>query len=75
MRNKNGCLSEMKNYRAITLSNTVTKIFESMLMNAVKSTDRVDMYQFGFKQSHSATLCTQVLKSLVDYYLRRGKDV
>ena len=55
----------MNDYRAITLSKTLTKIFESILMNAVMSTDVVDMYQFGFKQSHSTTLCTQVLKLLL----------
>ena len=30
VQNKNGCLSDMNNYRAITLSNTLTKIFESI---------------------------------------------
>ena len=67
----------MNDYRAITLSNTLTKIFESILMNAVMSTDVVDMYQFGFKLSHSTILCrtTQVLKTVVDFYLRWGNNV
>ena len=75
VKNKNGCLSDMSNYRAITLSNTLATIFESILMNAAMSTDVVNMHQFGFKQSHSTTLCTQVLKTVGDYYSRRGSDV
>ena len=44
-------------------------------MNAVMSTDVVNMFEFGFKQSHSTNLYTQELITVVDYYLRRESDV
>ena len=69
------CLSDINNYRAVTLSNTLTIIVVSIVVNAVMKTDVVDMYQFGVKQSHSTTLSIQVLRTIIHYYLRRGRDV
>ena len=34
-----------------------------------------DTHQFGFKKSHSTGLCTYVLKSTVDYYIKNGSHV
>jgi len=48
---KGGDLTDVKNYRAIALSNS--KIMESVLLHKVKSTDASDNYHFGFKSGHS----------------------
>ena len=34
-----------------------------------------NMHQFGFKKSHATGLCTYVLKSTVDYYIKNGSHV
>ena len=34
-----------------------------------------DKFQFGFKQGHSTSLCTCVVKKVVDYYISRGSHV
>jgi hypothetical protein len=72
---KNGDLSDVNNYRAIALSNSVSKILESALYNVVESTEQVDEYQFGFKKKYSCAMCTHVFKKTVGYYCQNGSHV
>jgi len=72
---KTGDLSDVNNYRAIALSNSVTKILESLLYCFIESHVAADEYQFGFKKNHSSALCTHVLKETVNYYLQNGSHV
>jgi len=48
---KSGDLTDTNNYRAIALSNAITKILESVLFYFIDSYDSADEYQFGFKKS------------------------
>ena len=66
IKNKNGNTADMNNYRVIALSNMLTKIFESVIIDAVEMQDDADIYQFGFKHGHSTTLCIKVLS--VNYW-------
>jgi len=54
---KGGDLTDVNNYRAIALSNSISKIVESVFMNRLTSTDDNDCYQFGFKSGHSTGMC------------------
>jgi hypothetical protein len=72
---KNGDLSDANNYRAIALSNAMTKILESVLYNFVQSTDKADNYQFGFSKKQSCATCTYVFKQTVDYYRQNNSHV
>ena len=67
--------SDINNYRAIALSNSITKIFEAILIGKVKSFNDNDCYQFGFKVGHSTGHCTNIMKKVVDYYTSRGSHV
>ena len=31
--------------------------------------------QFGFKSKHSTTLCTTILKEIINYYVRRNSNI
>jgi hypothetical protein len=75
VKNKSGDLSDIGNYRAIALSTSISKILESVLFQFVLSVDDIDKCQFGFKQGHSTTICTNVLKSVIGYYTSRGSHV
>ena len=55
---KTGDLTEVNNYRAIALSNAVTKILEHILFNYLADKEEVDDFQFGFKKRHSTADCT-----------------
>jgi len=72
---KTGDLTDVNNYRAIALSNTVSKILETLLFNFVESQHVADEYQFGFKKRHSTALCTDVFKKTVDHYRKNGSHV
>ena len=66
-----GNMNDPNNYRAIALSNTVSKILESIFLQQVNTTSASDMYQFGFK----AGLCTKMLKDVVKYYTDSGSHI
>jgi hypothetical protein len=76
LKNKTGDLTDVNNYRAIALSNSMSKILESVILNSFLSCDKQeDVYQFGFKRGHSTTAGCFVLKSIIDYYRKRGSHV
>lgn len=72
---KTGDLTDVNNYRAIALSNSVSKILETLLFSFVESQHIADEYQFGFKKNHSTALCTDVFKKTVDYFRKNGSHV
>jgi len=70
-----GDLTDVNNYRAIAVSNTGSKILESVLGEFVVTHDTIDDYQFGFGKNHSTASCTHVFKQTIDYYTQRGSHV
>jgi len=62
-------------YRAITLSNSISKILESLLFDIIIKDDDIDEYQLGFRKSVSIAFCTHVFKNTVDYYRRNNSRV
>ena len=72
---KSDDLSDVNNYRAIALSNVISKFFEHLVFHYITSIDDIDIYQFGFKKRHSTADCTYVFKHTVDYYRRHGSHV
>ena len=52
VKNKSGDLTDVNNYRAITLSNAMTKILEIILLSKISYSKECDNYQFGFKKGH-----------------------
>jgi len=71
---KGGTLADVNNYWAITLSNLVTKLFESVILNKFQSSSDIDAYQFGFKKGHSTAQCTGAMLSLTASQLKRVHD-
>jgi len=72
---KTGDMTDVNNYRAIALSNSITKILESLLYKFIDSQDAADEYQFGFKKNHSTAICTHVFKKTVSHYRQNGSHV
>lgn len=75
VKNKGGDLTDVDNYRAIALSNCVTKILESIILCYVSDCAISSDLQFGFKVGHSTSLCTYAVKETIDYYTNRGSQV
>ena len=59
-------ICDVNNYRAIAISSTILKVFESVILNAITTVAEGDEMQFGFKSGLSTGLCTNVLKTTVD---------
>ena len=74
---KTGDLSDVDNYYAITLSNSISKIIESLLFDIIETVDDIDDYQFGFQKGVSTAMCrpTDAFKSTVDYYCSNGSHI
>lgn len=71
LKNKSGDVTDV-NYRAITLSNSITKFFELVVSRFTVSEDKSDAYQFGFRKGQSTALCTYVLRKVIRHYMQRG---
>ena len=67
VKNKSGDLCDANNYRAIALSNAISKILESLLCDYIESIDDVDLYQFGFSRSLSTGVFLMRSKTLLTF--------
>ena len=54
------------------MSNSISKIFESLLSELIASDEVIDDYQFGVQKGVSTAFCTHVFKSTVDCYRLNG---
>lgn len=76
LKNKSADISDVNNYRAIALSNCLSKVLEAVILDVFQSCDTSDdCHQFGFKKNHSTALGYGVLKSVIDYYRNHGSYV
>ena len=76
LKNKSGDLSDINNYRAVALSNCLSKLLELLMLNCFQSCDNYeDVYQFGYKKKHSTSMACTVLKGVIDYYGSNGSYI
>ena len=57
---KSDDLSDVNNYRAIAISTAMSKLFEHVIADSIRTVSDCDRYQFGLKEGHSTALCTSV---------------
>jgi len=72
VKSKTGDLNDINNYRAIAISISMSKSFDCVTADEVRSYSEYDSYQFGFKAGNSAGQCINVVKNVVQYYTSRG---
>jgi Reverse transcriptase (RNA-dependent DNA polymerase) len=72
LHDKSGDSSDVNDYRAISIPTAMSKLIEATLFESINSNMPLVDYQFGFKQSHSTAICTEVFKRVTDYYTDRG---
>ena len=75
VKNKSGDLTDAENYRAIMISNAITKLLEFVLYDKLVTASSEDVYQFGFTAKHSTGLCAGILKRTINYFTDRGSHV
>ena len=72
---KSGNPSLIDNYRPITLSPVISKIFEHCLMSKFSECISSDSLQFGFKPNLSCSHALFTLRTVCDYFNNRGSNV
>lgn len=67
--------SRYENYRGITISSTISKLFEMCLLEIYGQFLVTSELQFGFKKKHSCSHALQVVRSVIDYFASAGSTV
>ena len=63
------------NYRAITLSSILCKVFDWIVLLKENKILRSSDLQFGFKEHASTTQCTFAMNEVISYHNNKGSDV
>ena len=71
--NKNICDSD--NYRGISLYSSVNKVIEWIILTKYSECFTTSDLQFSYKKGHSTTVCTAVLKEVVNHYCQQNGEV
>ena len=74
-KNKHKSLNESSNFRGITLSSIIGKLYDFILFKMNNRILRSSYLQFGFKENHSTSMCTFVFKEVSQYYINKGSYV
>ena len=74
-KNRRLSLSKTDNYRAIAMSNALTKVLDWIFIKLEGSVLHTDNRQFGFKQQSSTTMCTGLLMETVSFFTTRDSNV
>ena len=75
IKDKHGDICNSENYRAITISPVISKIFEICLYDKFYSFLSSDELQFGFKQGLGCSPALFTLQQVVKYFSSRGSTV
>ena len=70
-----GDLSSDDNYRGISLCSSLFKLYEIILLQKESVTLSTSDMQFAYKNGHSTTMATLVLKDVVNHFIRKGSVV
>ena len=75
VKDKNGDLKSSENYRPITLSSMISKVFELYLLEKFSNYLDTDSLQFGFKKKLGCRNALFALRCVLQYYNQRGSNV
>ena len=75
LKNPDGNQFTSDNYRAITLSPVISKIFEMTVMMLIDDKLDSDPLQFGFKRNSSCNHALLTLRTVINHYVKNGSTV
>ena len=75
IKNKRKSVNDSSNYRSVALSSIVGKIIDNVILTKFQHQLKCSDYQFGFRQNHSTTKCTFVMKEVIQYYRNKNSNV
>jgi hypothetical protein len=75
VKNTDGDKTSSDNYRSITLSPVISKLFESVLLEMFGDLLCTDKLQFGFKSKSSCSHAIFVMRTVIDHYVKAASTV
>ena len=75
LKDRNGDHTDMNNYRAITLSSCISKLFEMCLIEISSDVLYSSPLQFGFQKKTGCSHALYSLRNVVDFYCAGGSTV
>ena len=75
VKDQGGNHGDIGNYRGITISPIISKLFEHVLKNVFFDFLSTSEYQFGFKRNSSTSHALHCLKQTVNFYVNHGSRV
>ena len=75
VKDRQGDLGDMNNYRGITIAPIISKIFEYLLQTLFQDHLSTSNYQFGFKKKSSTSHAIYCLQETIDHYTSHGSNV
>jgi len=75
VKNTDGDRTVSDNYRSITLSPVISKLFESLLMELFSDYLCTDKLQFGFKSKSSCSHAIFAMRTVIDHYVKTASTV
>lgn len=75
VKNKTADLSDLTNYRPISLATVISKVFDSVLNTQLNKYVKHHDNQFGFRQGLSTEVAVLCVKHAVTYYVKRSTPV
>ena len=70
-----GNLHSSDNYRGIALCSAITKVVDYIFLHKHSDILNTSDLQFAFKDGHSTTMCTSVIKEVIAHYNSRNSNV
>ena len=65
-------LTTSDNYRGIALGSIMCKIYDIIMVNRYSDILSSSNLQFAYKNHHSTTLCTNLVKEVANHYISKG---
>ena len=75
IKNKNENVHDVCNYRPITLTTVVSKLFESYILHHLIDFLKTKDNQFGFKPNHGTDMSVFLLKQVASSYVSKDTPV
>ena len=68
-KDKTASLSNSDNYRGISMFNSIDKLFDYVIIDICGNSLSTSDMQYGYKNNHSTTMCTVILKEVIHHYM------
>jgi endonuclease/exonuclease/phosphatase family metal-dependent hydrolase len=75
LKDKNGNITDLDNYRPIAITSVASKIFEKIVLLRIQALLCTNANQFSYKPKHSTEMCVFTLKSIIDFYITASSPV